>query len=280
MSQPDQIDLTAEEKSYLQALIDAKKVPPRVSGRAKILLLRSDGVSPSEIHRRLHIQSKSVQLCLDKFRSDGLMRALQDDQRSGHPKEISEEAMQWIVQTAKKSPRTLGYEQDLWSIALLHQYVQQHAKEAGFPRLERITSPTVSRIVNQADRQSLKLKRTRKLNGFDLINCTEVLIYCRPYPRYENGSDDVRIIGCDVVTAEIFASEPNSNIQVSCIQVLEMLDGKYPESYTLRIVDDDCRVFELPEIQLYIWGKRKGRFEIYTLPTEEKYAEKLLSVSS
>ena len=108
MSQPDQIDLTAEEKSYLQALIDAKKVSPRVSDRAKILLLRSDGVSPSEIHRRLHIQSKSVQLCLDKFRSDGLMRALQDDQRSGHPKEISEEAIQWIIQTAKKSPQTLG----------------------------------------------------------------------------------------------------------------------------------------------------------------------------
>lgn len=280
MSQPDQIDLTAEEKSYLQALIDAKKVSPRVSDRAKILLLRSEGVSPSEIRRKLHMLSKPVRLCLDKFKEGGLMRALQDDQRSGHPKEISEEAMQWIVQTAKKSPRTLGYEQDLWSIALLHQYVQQHAKEAGFPRLERITSPTVSRIVDQADRQSLKLKRTRKLNGFDLINCTEVLIYCRPYPRYENGSDDVRIIGCDVVTAEIFASEPNSNIQVSCIQVLEMLDGRYPETYTIRIIDDDCRVFELPEIQLYIWGKRKGRFEIYTLPTEEKYAEKLLSVSS
>lgn len=280
MSQPDQIDLTAEEKSYLQALIDAKKVPPRVSDRAKILLLRSDGVSPSEIHRRLHIQSKSVQLCLDKFRSDGLMRALQDDQRSGHPKEISEEAMQWIVQTAKISPRTLGHEQNLWSIALLHQYVQQHAKEAGFPRLERITSPTVSRIVNQADRQSLKLKRTRKLNGFDLINCTEVLIYCRPYPRYENGSDDVRIIGCDVVTAEIFVSEPKSALQVSCIQLLELLDGRYPETYTIRIIDDDCQVFKSPEIQLYIWGKRKGRFEVYTLPTEEKYAEKLLSVSS
>ena len=280
MSQPDQIDLTAEEKSYLQALIDAKKVSPRVSDRAKILLLRSEGVSPSEICRKLHMLSKPVRLCLDKFKEGGLMRALQDDQRSGHPKEISEEAMQWIVQTAKISPRTLGYEQDLWSIALLHQYVQQHAKEAGFPRLERITSPTVSRIVNQADRQSLKLKRTRKLNGFDLINCTEVLIYCRPYPRYENGSDGVRIIGCDVVTAEIFVSEPNSNIQASCIQLLEMLDRRYPESYTIRIIDDDCRVFESPEIQLYIWGKRKGRFEVYTLPTEEKYAEKLLSVSS
>ena len=188
--------------------------------------------------------------------------------------------MQWIVQTAKKSPRTLGYEQDLWSIALLHQYVQQHAKEAGFPRLERITSPTVSRIVNQADRQSLKLKRTRKLNGFNLINCTEVLIYCRPYPRYENGADNVQITGCDVVTAEIFASEPNSNIQASCIQLLELLDGRYPESYTLRIIDDDCRVFKSPEIQLYIWGKRKGRFEVYTLPTEENYMEKLLPASS
>lgn len=275
MSQPDQIDLTAEEKSYLQALIDAKKVSPRVSDRAKILLLRSDGVSPSEIHRRLHIQSKSVQLCLDKFRSDGLMRALQDDQRSGHPKEISEEAIQWIIQTAKKSPQTLGYEQDLWSIALLHQYVQQHAKEVGFPRLERITSPTVSRIVNQADRQNLKVRKTRKLNGFNLINCTEVLIYCRTYPRYESGADNVRITGCDVVTAEIFVSEPNSNIQASCIQLLEMLDSRYPESYTIRIIDDDCRVFESPEIQLYIWGKRKGRFEVYTLPTEEKYAEKL-----
>lgn len=280
MSHPDKIELTIEEKSYLQALIESKEVAPRVSDRAKILLLHSEGVSPSEIRRRLHMMTRSVQLCLDKFKAGGLMRALQDDQRSGHPKEISEEAMQWIIQTAKKSPRALGYEQDLWSIALLHQYVQQHAKEAGFPRLERITSPTVSRIVNQADRQSLKLKRTRKLNGFDLINCTEVLIYCRPYPRYENGSDDVRIIGCDVVTAEIFASEPKSALQVSCIQLLELLDGRYPESYTLRIIDDDCRVFKSPEIQLYIWGKRKGRFEVYTLPTEENYMEKLLPASS
>ena len=280
MSQPDQIDLTAEEKSYLQALIDAKKVSPRVSDRAKILLLRSEGVSPSEIRRKLHMLSKPVRLCLDKFKEGGLMRALQDDQRSGHPKEISEEAMQWIVQTAKKSPRTLGYEQDLWSIALLHQYVQQHAKEAGFPRLERITSPTVSRIVDQADRQNLKVRKTRKLNGFNLINCTEVLIYCRTYPRYENGADNVRITGCDVVTAEIFTSEPNSNIQASCIQLLEMLDSRYPESYTIRIIDDDCRVFESPEIQLYIWGKRKGRFEVYTLPTEEKYAEKLRPANS
>ena len=208
------------------------------------------------------------------------MRALQDDQRSGHPKEISEEAIQWIIQTAKKFPQTLGYKQDLWSIALLHQYVQQHAKEVGFPRLERITSPTVSRIVNQADRQNLKVRKTRKLNGFNLINCTEVLIYCRTYPRYESGADNVRITGCDVVTAEIFTSEPNSNIQASCIQLLEMLDSRYPESYTIRIIDDDCRVFESPEIQLYIWGKRKGRFEVYPLPTEENYMEKLLPVSS
>lgn len=280
MSHPDKIELTIEEKSYLQALIESKEVAPRVSDRAKILLLRSEGVSPSEIRRRLHMMTRSVQLCLDKFKAGGLMRALQDDQRSGHPKDISEEAMQWIVQTAKKSPRTLGYEQDLWSIALLHQYVQQHAKEVGFPRLERITSPTVSRIVNQADRQNLKVRKTRKLNGINLINCTEVLIYCRTYPRYENGSDDVQITGCDVVTAEIFVSEPNSNIQASCIQLLELLDGRYPESYTLRIIDDDCRVFKSPEIQLYIWGKRKGRFEVYTLPTEENYMEKLLPASS
>lgn len=273
MSHADKIDLTTAEKSYLQALIESKEVAPRVSDRARILLLRSEGVSPDEIHRRLHIQSKSVQLCLDKFKADGLMRALQDDQRSGHPKEISEEAIQWIIQTAKKSPQTLGYEQDLWSIALLHQYVQQHAKEVGFPRLERITSPTVSRIVNQAGRQSLKLKRTRKLNGFDLINCTEVLIYCRPYPRYENRADNVQITGCDVVTAEIFASEPNSNIQASCIQLLEMLDSRYPESYTIRMIDDDCRVFESPEIQLYIAGKKRRRFEVYTLPAEEEYAK-------
>ena len=83
-----------------------------------------------------------------------------------------------------------------------------------------------------------------------------------------------------MVTAEIFTSEPKSALQVSCIQLLELLDGRYPETYTIRIIDDDCQVFKSPEIQLYIWGKRKGRFEVYTLPTEEKYAEKLLSVSS
>ena len=85
MSHPDKIELTIEEKSYLQALIESKEVAPRVSDRAKILLLRSEEVSPSEIRRRLHMMTRSVQLCLDKFKAGGLMRALQDDQRSGHP---------------------------------------------------------------------------------------------------------------------------------------------------------------------------------------------------
>ena len=42
MSHPDKIELTIEEKSYLQALIESKEVAPRVSDRAKILLLRSE----------------------------------------------------------------------------------------------------------------------------------------------------------------------------------------------------------------------------------------------
>ena len=100
---------------------------------------------------------------------------------------------------------------------------------------------------------------------------------CSDGDLYENGSDGVRIIGCDVVTAEIFVSEPNSNIQASCIQLLEMLDSRYPESYTIRIIDDDCRVFESPEVQLYIWGKRKGRFEVYRLPTDGEYTKRLVN---
>ena len=96
MSQPDQIDLTAEEKSYLQALIESKEVAPRVSDRAKILLLRSEGVPPSEIRRRPHMMTRSVQLCLDKFKAGGLLSAFQVEQRSSHLHETPEEAMQWI----------------------------------------------------------------------------------------------------------------------------------------------------------------------------------------
>lgn len=81
-----------------------------------------------------------------------------------------------------------------------------------------------------------------------------------------------------MVTADIFTSGPKPTLQASCIQFLEMLDSRYPETYTIRIIDDDCRVFESPEIQLYIGVKRKGRFEVYDLPIEEKYAEILLSV--
>ena len=81
-----------------------------------------------------------------------------------------------------------------------------------------------------------------------------------------------------MVTAEIFVSEPKSALQVSCIQLLELLDGRYPESYTLRIIDDDCRDFESPEIQLYIWGKRKGRFEVYRLPTDGEYTKRLVFI--
>ena len=158
MAHAQSITLTNEEVLYLQSLTCQRTIQAQVVDRAKMLLYKAQGASNSDIAERLDVNINTVKLCLSKFREGGVQRALFDDKRKGRPVEITDDAIAWIISIACQRPADLGYAQELWTLKNLHQYIQNHAEEAGYSRLTTITKPMVQKILNQSEIKPFKIK--------------------------------------------------------------------------------------------------------------------------
>jgi len=72
--------------------------------------------------------------------------------------EITDDAVAWIINIACQRPAELGYSQELWTLKNLHSHIQNHALEAGYPRLATITKPMVQKILSRNDLKPFIIK--------------------------------------------------------------------------------------------------------------------------
>ena len=152
------LPLSDEDKKYLKSLSKTRTIQAQVVDRARILLYKADGVSFDDIAARLNISKRTVRLCISKFNNGGLDAALFDAKRSGRPAEVSDDAKAWIINFACQRPADLGYSQELWTLAKLHKHIQQHAQQAGFPRLTTITKAYVQKLLQDNQIKPFKIK--------------------------------------------------------------------------------------------------------------------------
>lgn len=158
MAHAYKIELTTEDRDYLQSLTRQRTIQAQVVERARTLLYKAEGMSNSDIAERLDVNINTVKLCLNKYKKGGIQRALFDDKRPGRSVEITDDAVAWIIDIACQRPTTLGYAQELWTLKNLHKHIQEHAKEAGYPRLMTITKPMVQKILKRSDIKPFKIK--------------------------------------------------------------------------------------------------------------------------
>ena len=158
MANKKTIELTNDEVTYLQSLIRQRTIQAQVVDRAKVLLYKAQGATNSDIAERLDVNINTVKLCLSKFKEGGVQRALFDDKRKGRPVEITDDAVAWIISIACQRPADLGYAQELWTLKNLHQYIQNHAEEAGYTRLTTITKPMIQKILKRSEIRPFKIK--------------------------------------------------------------------------------------------------------------------------
>ena len=152
------LPLSDEDKKYLKSLSKTRTIQAQVVDRARILLYKADCVSFDDIAARLNISKRTVRLCISKFNTGGLDAALFDAKRSGRPAEVSDDAKAWIINLACQRPADLGYSQELWTLAKLHKHIQQHAQQAGFPRLTTITKAYVQKLLQDNQIKPFKIK--------------------------------------------------------------------------------------------------------------------------
>lgn len=143
---------------YLRSLTRQRTNQAQVVDRAKTLLYKAEGMSNGKIADRVDVNINTVKLCLKKYKEGGIQRALFDDQRSGRRVEITDDAVAWIIAVACQRPADLGYAQELWTLKNLHKHIQDHAGEAGYPRLMTITKPMIQKILKKSDIKPFKIK--------------------------------------------------------------------------------------------------------------------------
>lgn len=145
------ITLTEDQRSYLELQTRARTIQAQTVCRARILLLRADGVSIDSIADKVGINRCSVMLCLKKFKEGGVENALFDAPGRGRNAEITDDEKAWIINIACQKPVDLGYSAEVWTRALLTKHINKYAEEAGHTRLSTISQSKVRTILEEAD---------------------------------------------------------------------------------------------------------------------------------
>ncbi len=145
------IELSNEEREYLELQTRARTIQVQTVTRARILLLRADAMSIDAIADKVGLNRCSVMLCLKKFKEGGIENALFDAPGRGRNAEITDEEKAWIINTACQKPVDFGYAAETWTYAGLTSHINKTAEAAGYTRLSTIQKSTVNTILDKAD---------------------------------------------------------------------------------------------------------------------------------
>ena len=144
------IQLTETEISYLQSIIQKGTVEARVYRRAKMLLLKSEGLSYEAIALKLDVTVPTVRLCLQKYGESGIQSALEDYSGRGRRAEILDDSKAWVINIACQKPTAFGLSAELWYPTSLTKYVNSVAEEEGYPRMATASVFSIRKILREA----------------------------------------------------------------------------------------------------------------------------------
>jgi transposase len=98
------VDLTADERAGLLALLNKGTAPARRLTRARILLRADEGGTDQEIAATLHVHPATVERTRRRFVEGGVERALSDQPRPGGRPKLDGKAEAHLVALACSTP--------------------------------------------------------------------------------------------------------------------------------------------------------------------------------
>lgn len=145
------IILNFEDRKRLEKLSKSQTEEFRKVQRAKIILLRAEGMNNARIAAAIGVHRNTVSNIINKYLSAGFEYAINDNERSGKPSVITDDEKAWIINLACSRPTDLGYAQELWTYKKLQQHIREHCLEKGYPNLNTISKSTTHDILNASD---------------------------------------------------------------------------------------------------------------------------------
>ena len=222
------IKLSNEEREYLELQTRARTIQAQTVARARILLLRADGVSIDAIADKVDLNRCSVMLCLKKFKEGGIENALFDAPGRGRNAEITDEEKAWIINIACQKPIDFGYAAETWTYAKLTSHINKTAEAAGYTRLSTIHKSTVNTILDEADIKPHKITYycENRDPDFDSKMHNVLLVYKQLEMQFDESG---KVIVSDDTPVHVLSYDEKPEIQaITTISDDLMPDEKHP----------------------------------------------------
>jgi len=152
------IELSENDRAYLESLVRSRTMQAQIVQRARIMLLRAEGISIDTIADKVGINRKSVMLCIDKYKSGGAENALYDAPGRGRNPQITDDEKAWIINIACQRPYELGCAEETWTYTRLAAYINTHAEASGYTRLSTISRSGIKSILDHAQIKPHKIQ--------------------------------------------------------------------------------------------------------------------------
>ena len=116
----------------------ARSEESRYDHRLHGILLVSNGISCYQVAEWLGQNPVTIQRWVNRFEADGFA-GLQEGERPGRPRRLNETQWEAVDRDLRRSPRELGYAQNLWDGKLLAHYLAEaYGVDVGVRQCQRM----------------------------------------------------------------------------------------------------------------------------------------------
>lgn len=162
MASPKKLELTAEHREELEKMVKSGVTPVDLHNRARILLLKAEGLSADEVAEKVGTTSRSVSTWTGRYSRrgphDSLISLLSDAPGRGRKPTITDVELKIIVEVACIKPVYLDRPEEKWSMRGLTKFLNKLARETGEERLSTISHSTIARILKKNDIKPWKVR--------------------------------------------------------------------------------------------------------------------------
>lgn len=144
---PSMLSVSLADREVLKQIADSESVPPSVANHARILLLKTRGMSNEEIGSQLNVSANTVKLWVKRYRERepgcDLLKLLSIGEGRGRKKDFSDEDIAWLKAMNE------GRDETGEATTEFTRRIQEEADGAGHSRMSKVSRTSVRRILGE-----------------------------------------------------------------------------------------------------------------------------------
>jgi transposase len=279
------LEITDEDRDKLQTMARRPKSAQAMAMRARIVLFCGEGMSNSEVARKLHITGATVGKWRERFREEGL-DGLLDEPRVGAPRKITDRQIEEVVtKTLESMPansthwstRLMAAETGLsqnaivriWHAFGLQPHRVENFKFSKDPQFVEKVRDIVGLYLNPPDRAMVvcldEKSQVQALNRTEPILPLAPGVPARQSHDYERHGVTSLFAAMDVASGVTISNCYRRHRHQEFLRFLNEVDGNLPSGLDVHLVMDNYGTHKVSQVRN--WLARHPRYHVHFTPT-------------